>query len=151
MINIAVSPADDAAIDELLAIEREAFSRPWTHGQLLREIYGDDSYFAVARNAETGAEILGYAILRRLCGEAELINIAARADSRRRGVGSALLAAAIKNARENGAEQIFLEARASNFAAIALYAKHGFRKVGRRRGYYDSPDEDAVIMKKELS
>jgi ribosomal-protein-alanine N-acetyltransferase len=150
MNGFEISPAADSDIDELSEIERESFSRPWTAGQLLREIYGEDAFFAAAKSAERGAGILGFVVMRRIGEEAELMNIAVRSGARRRGAGSALLAAAIENARGNGIGQIYLEVRASNEAAIGLYGKRGFRSVGRRRNYYEEPREDAVIMKKTL-
>jgi ribosomal-protein-alanine N-acetyltransferase len=146
-----ISPASESDVGELSAIERESFSLPWTEGQLLREIYGEDAYCAAARSAGRGPGILGFVVMRKLGDEAELMNIAVKSGSRRHGAGGALLAAAIENARASGIGQIYLEARASNAAAMGLYGKHGFRSVGRRRDYYDAPREDAVIMKKTLA
>ncbi|MDR0446844.1 MAG: ribosomal protein S18-alanine N-acetyltransferase [Oscillospiraceae bacterium] len=149
MSAIIVTPAADADMEDIHAIECASFSLPWTQGQLLRELYGEDSYFSVARDTERG-DILGYVILREIGYEAELMNIAAREASRRRGVASALMRDVIEHARNVGIANIFLEARASNAAALRLYEKHGFMRVGQRRGYYDCPHEDAVIMKLDI-
>ncbi|MDR2615958.1 MAG: ribosomal protein S18-alanine N-acetyltransferase [Oscillospiraceae bacterium] len=147
---IEISRADDAMIGELLAIERESFAKPWTEGQILHEMYRGDVFSAAARDAECGPGILGFVIMRRLGDEAELMKLAVKSGARRRGVGSRLLWAAIENAGEFGVGDIFLETRASNEAAIRLYEKLGFFGVGRRRDYYDSPREDAVLMRKAL-
>ena len=66
--------------------------------------------------------------------------------SRRQGAGRALVAAAVEMVRAQGASRVFLEVRAGNSAALALYACHGFQPIARRRDYYHSPVEDAVVM-----
>ncbi|MDR3277717.1 MAG: ribosomal protein S18-alanine N-acetyltransferase [Oscillospiraceae bacterium] len=128
---------------EIMAIERAAFSPAWTEGAVLRELDSGDAFFAAAKE---GGQILGFIVLRYMADEAELFQIAVREDARRRGVGEALLQAAVENACGRA---IFLEVRASNRAAAALYEKNGFTVCGRRRGYYDAPAEDALVMKYE--
>ena len=76
--------------------------------------------------------------------EAEILNLAVDPVWRRRGVGSALLAAVVERAQ--GA--IFLEVAEPNFPAIALYRKQGWVDVGRRDGYYNQGTVNAVVMKK---
>ncbi len=69
---------------------------------------------------------------------------------RRQGMGSALLGACMEWAADAGASSIRLEVRASNTAALALYQRHGFSAVGRRRAYYSAPVEDAVLLQAPL-
>ena len=76
--------------------------------------------------------------------EAEVLNLAVDPAWRRRGVGSALLAAVLERARGT----IFLEVAEPNSAAIALYRKHGWVDVGLRSGYYNHGTINAVVMKK---
>jgi ribosomal-protein-alanine acetyltransferase len=65
---------------------------------------------------------------------------------RRQGIGSALIGTCMAWAAKSGATNMRLEVRASNAAALALYHRHGFSAVGRRRAYYLSPIEDAVLL-----
>jgi len=133
-------------IAEIMALERAAFSPAWTEGAVLRELDSGDAFFAVARE---GGQILGFVVLRYMADEAELFQIAVRADARRRGIGDKLLQAAENDARERAAARIFLEVRKSNDAAIKLYEKRGFFRAGLRKSYYDAPTEDALVMKYE--
>ena len=89
--------------------------------------------------------LLGYAVLSVILDEGNLDNIAVARPARRRGVGDALLSVLTGFGREHLA-CLMLEVRASNAPAIALYEKHGFAAVGRRKNYYDAPREDAVLM-----
>lgn len=78
--------------------------------------------------------------------EFEIDNVAVAADWRKSGIGSKLLSAAIEIARQNGANQAFLEARSSNRPACLLYEKIGFVATGRRKNYYRDPVDDALIF-----
>lgn len=141
---MTIRTATEADLDALLELERECITPPWTEGQLLAELLNGDTYI-VAAQEET--EILGFAVLRRMGGEAELFRVAVQAAARRRGIASALMENVLSAAENAEIESVFLEVRASNAAAIALYEKHGFAAVGRRRGYYDAPVEDAAVMR----
>lgn len=90
--------------------------------------------------------VLGFAGVWRMFDEVHLTTIGVRRCHRRRGIGEALLIAAIEYAVEHGAESVTLEVRVSNFEAQALYEKYGFNRVGLRRGYYADNHEDGVIM-----
>lgn len=143
-----ITGADESHIDEILAIDRECISPPWTEGQMLSEIYNEDTDFRLAVEA---GKVLGFCVLRRIGDEAELLRIAVKPESRRLGAGIQLMNAAIKDAGGRGVLTIFLEVRVSNLAAISMYEKLGFRNLGVRRGYYDAPVEDAKIMSLHLS
>ena len=95
--------------------------------------------------AEEDGAVLGYAVLSAVLDEGNLDNIAVAPEYRRRGVADALLGALTGFGRECLA-LLTLEVRASNAPAIALYEKHGFAAVGRRKNYYSAPREDAVLM-----
>ena len=95
---------------------------------------------------QTDQQILGYAGLWFVAGEAHLTSIAVRESHRHEGLGELLLISAINTALERNAEFVTLEVRASNSVAQALYEKYGFRKVGVRRGYYTDDREDALLM-----
>ena len=83
--------------------------------------------------------------------ELEVLNIAVLPDSRRKGIASQLLEAALAAARNSGALQVWLEVRASNTGAAAFYERNGFLPSGRRKNYYTAPREDAVVLSRMLS
>jgi ribosomal-protein-alanine N-acetyltransferase len=96
-------------------------------------------------------EISGFLVGRRIGDQAEVLNLAVKAKHRQRGEGTALLAAALEEWRSRGAKSVYLEVRESNTGAIAFYERHGFTKMGHRKGYYREPDEAAVTMEKKLT
>lgn len=111
----------------------------WNEAQLAEELARPDGRVIVACDPD----LLGHAIGRDLAGEGEVLSIVVAPEARRRGVGTALLEALLD--RLDG--PTFLEVRASNAAARALYARHGFDDVGVRPGYYQD-GEDAVLMRR---
>lgn len=103
---------------------------------------------------EADHQPVGFALWRRAADEAELLTLAVGPTHRRRGIGRCLLAAVVCNARESGAVALFLEVGIDNPAALSLYEKVGFSKVGRRAAYYRraaGPAADAVIMRRGLA
>ena len=95
----------------------------------------------------------GFAMLRTVAGEAELLTLAVAPERRGQGLGRALLRGALEQARAEGAETMHLEVAAGNTRAIRLYEGEGFERVGLRRGYYARPQgtEDAVLMRRALN
>ena len=92
---------------------------------------------------EMEGAVRGWAAVRSLGeGESELLQVEVEAGYRRRGLGRGLLGAALEGT-------VFLEVREGNVGAIALYSTLGFGVVGRRRGYYAGPTEDALVMEKK--
>lgn len=100
--------------------------------------------------AEEDDGIAGFLVARTLGREAEILNIAVRPDARRRGVGSNLLVEAVVWSTDLRAERVLLEVRESNTSAIGFYERQGFRVAGRRRGYYATPAEDALLLELPL-
>ena len=98
--------------------------------------------------AELNGQVCGFLVARIIGDEAEILNMAVDKMHRRNGVGSSLLAAAISAAQAQNAKNIYLEVRESNSEAICFYRQHGFEKASERCGYYSSPTENAVVMKK---
>lgn len=90
-------------------------------------------------------DVVGYVLTWHVADELHVMNVATRADRRRRGVGRALVAAAVEYARGHAIKHVLLEVRRSNAAAIALYRVFGFFAMGVRARYY-ADDEDAVEM-----
>jgi len=148
-------PAD---VDAVLAIEQEVQPYPWTRGNFTDALNSGylcmvDSEALVDGHPEEGVEIRGYAILMPVVDEAELLTIGVAAGQQRRGVGRAMLRGMLDVARGNKMKLVFLEVRASNEPALALYRSAGFTQIGLRRGYYRNGEnaEDAITMACELT
>ena len=136
-------PMSQDDLDEVQAIENVIYTHPWTRGN-----FGDSLRAGYdCRTWRLEGELLGYFILMVAAGEAHLLNLSIAARHHRSGHGSALLREALELARRRGARSLFLEVRPSNFAAQALYARFGLRRVGLRRGYYPARigREDALV------
>ena len=93
-----------------------------------------------------GFELAGFIVARLIAGELHVNNVAVRPEYRRQRIGSRLLETALGVAQRYGAKVAHLEVRAGNEAAQRLYVRCGFRATGRRRNYYRTPTEDAVLM-----
>ncbi len=101
--------------------------------------------------AEDGGALLGFVVGADISGEWELENIVVSAQSRRMGMGKALLNSLLDSVRRCAGTAIFLEVRHSNASARQLYEMAGFTAEGLRRGYYQNPTEDAVLYRKIVS
>jgi ribosomal-protein-alanine N-acetyltransferase len=101
--------------------------------------------------AASDGSVVGYCILLLAGSEGDVANIATAPGWRGRGVAHLLLAEACRTARQRGGEALFLEVREGNVPARALYARHGFQPVGRRRAYYRDPVEDALVLRRSLA
>lgn len=139
-----VVPASPGHIPQIAALEKRCFpADPWSEA-LFRGALENPAAAVLLVQGEGGA-VLGYAVLSVVLDEGSLDNIAVAPEYRRRGVADALLGALTGFGREHLAA-LTLEVRPSNVPAAALYEKHGFTAVGRRKNYYDAPREDAVLM-----
>lgn len=134
-------------LDAVAAIERESFSDPWTRASFGQLIGRPHLHFFVAMRDDT---MVGFSIAYAVAGEAEIANIAVASAARGQGIGGALLRHLLSTLRAAGAAEVWLEVRASNAAARALYQRFGFVEVGRRRNYYRRPVEDAISMRRDV-
>ena len=143
----SISPADTADVAALVRLEARAQLNPWSFATFALELSRVDAVFLVARAPSVQDEgVLGY-----VCGwligpEAQLHNVAVDPDYQRTGIAKQLLGAFLSQARQFGCTDCVLEARASNVAAINLYASFNFKVIGHRPQYYSNPLEDACIM-----
>jgi len=133
----------EAELAQVVQIERTIYTHPWTRGNFADAVRAGYQ----CRTLRLGRELIGYFVLMVAAGEAHLLNLSISAAHQRRGHGSALLRQALAMAREGQAASLFLEVRPSNLAAIALYARFGFKRIALRRGYYPAPGgrEDALV------
>jgi len=134
----------DADLDQVVEIEKASFKSPWKRAHFHYEIH--DNRWARNPVVRRGDEVLGYASSWMIREELKINNIVVRRDQRRRGLGEWLLRFVLREARDQGCRVARLEVRPSNTAALALYRRHGFSEIGRRKEYYRQDGEDAVVM-----
>ncbi len=130
-------------LDEVLRIESLCSPSPWTREHFAATLESRVARTLVARRGKRPVAFV--------CGtwvedEVEIQNLGVAPPERRSGIGAFLLGIFLERARREGCRRAYLEVRASNEAALGLYAAAGFERVGRRAGYYSCPKEDAVLM-----
>lgn len=148
---LAWRPLREGDLAYVAALEAQIHAAPWT----LRNFRDALAAGYLAWAGEREGRILAYGVLMLGPGEAQILNVSVVPDARRQGFGRRLLRRFIDDARRLGAEQVFLEVRVSNAAAIALYQSESFAAVARRKAYYppspvDGFREDALVMRLEL-
>ena len=126
---------------ELAELDILCFAVPWSEKSFQEEAGNGLAKYFVAKEDD---KIVGYGGIWLVSGEGQITNIAVHPDMRKKGIASAILEELIKCAK--GCEQIFLEVRESNVAAISLYEKNGFKNCGVRKNFYHSPTENGIIM-----
>jgi [ribosomal protein S18]-alanine N-acetyltransferase len=134
--------SDGPAVAAILQESPEASS--WSEESLLA-CAGPASWVA-----ERDGVVAGFLLGRMAADEFEILNMAVSRAYRQSGIGSKLLEFAIEFSRSAGISHVYLEVRASNKPAIALYARHGFSECGRRAQYYRNPIENAVLLSIQL-
>ena len=138
-------------LDAIMALERASFpTDAWSAAMMREELASPHSHYLVD---EEGGRLLGYAGLRAPHGarDADIQTIAIAEAARGRGRGRGLLRALLAEASARRVHDVFLEVRADNPVAQALYVSEGFAEVGRRPRYYQPDDVDAVVMRLELA
>ena len=140
-----IRPMTAADVPSVAALEKLCFSDPWSVNSIASELDNPLSLWLVWEEDGTAAAYLG---VQRVPPQADVMNVAVSPALRRRGIARALFAELERRLPE--IDELFLEVRASNSGAIALYRTLGFEQVGRRPNYYLDPREDALILRKEL-
>ena len=175
-MNLAGLPysANDMAVSDIptvVEIENDVFSLPWSSNAFRYEVREnsasvylvlhyvpwsrDDSgpllrpVRRLLRSDRLDASLIGYGGYWTIIDEAHICTLAIRRQWRGRGLGELLLASLVKRALQRPVQVITLEVRVGNVVAQNLYAKYGFKIVGRRKGYYSDNGEDALIMSTE--
>lgn len=143
-------PGDAAA---LALLDKLVNPSPWTESQFAGACAAKPDSGQSALVVRDDEQLLGFVVYSRVLDEASVHNIAVHPSAQGRGLGQALLAAALVEAGRGGALRCHLEVRASNAAARSLYEKLGFRLDGIRRNYYSTAvgREDALLMSLQLA
>ncbi|GAB3284925.1 ribosomal protein S18-alanine N-acetyltransferase [Microbacterium lacusdiani] len=147
---MTIRPATLDDLGAIMALERASFpTDAWSEAMMREELAGPHGHYLVD---ELAGRVTGYAGLRALPGsrDADVQTIALAESARGRGRGRALLRALLEEAERRRVREVFLEVRADNPVAQALYASEGFAELGRRPRYYQPDDVDAVVMRLDL-
>lgn len=132
-------------IDQIALLEKQCFTTPWSNNALRQELEVDNAVFLAALYDNN---VVGYVGMHNNLGEGYVTNIAVDKHYRRKSIGQQLMLALFDYAINNNMQFISLEVRVTNNAAISLYEKLGFERLGVRKGFYSHPTEDALIMTK---
>ncbi len=139
-------PSDLSQVQQLL--EAAPGAANWPEATIRTSI---NSSQTLAFAAEEEGTIAGFIFGTDVALEAEILNLAVRPQSRRRGIATALVYHLLRHWQLRHVQGIFLEARESNLAAINFYERLGFRQIGRRKKYYSEPEEDALVLERGTS
>ena len=146
MLRYRAMTADD--LDAVAVAERRIYAFPWTRGNFADSLAaGHDAWLA-----QEDGKMTGYAVMMQVLDEAHLLNITVLPELQRGGRGSALLMHLCDQARARAITRMLLEVRPGNLGGQALYRRHGFAEIGRRRDYYPAHQgrEDAIVMARDL-
>jgi len=161
-MSISVVPVDKTDVPAIVEIEQAAFSDPWSARSFQDALAHPAVFFACARNDSNDSndsnggnggdgDVLGYVVAWFVADEGEIANLAVAPAGWGRGIGRTLLDAALSEARARKANAVYLEVRDSNERARRLYGSREFEEIGRRRNYYQLPDEDAIVLRRTLT
>lgn len=147
---LTAAPAD---LEGTAALEKLCFHQPWSASSLellTREGIGVGYVCTQVSPLSDAPLVTAYGGMLIAVDEGQITNIAVHPDHRGKGLGLAIVQALVKHAKAERLATVTLEVRVSNTPAISLYKKVGFAEVGRRKGFYTKPTEDALIMELRL-
>ena len=156
---IEIRPLDEAYFETILGIAEILEDAPhWSREQYEEILSGGElppdsphrKRIGLVAHELRSQEVLGFVVASLVAPEAELESIAVAAHAQRRGVGRSLLEALTTKLRLAGIEDLLLEVRATNVAAIGFYRAQNFKQIGVRPRYYADPEGDAVLMRLRL-
>jgi [ribosomal protein S18]-alanine N-acetyltransferase len=135
------------------ALHVEGFHRPWSDGEF-RSLLSQENVFGFVALVEgrPKAPPAGFILARLAAGEAEILTVAVAKSFRRHGIGQRLVDETLRRLHAERAYSLFLEVDGSNIAAVRLYKRCGFKKVGERPAYYEGPEgkSAALVMRLDL-
>jgi len=137
----------DGDIDTVVALAMQGCLSPWPRESFSSELANPLSIMKVA---ESNGNVVGYVCASCVIDEGHILDLAVHYLYRRMGMASALMKEVLEEMEKYGCRRAYLEVRTSNRPAIRLYERLGFVRNGKRREYYSTPREDAVLMTLEL-
>jgi len=148
MPQVTIRSMQESDLKDVVRIEHASYAFPWTEAifrDCLRVNY-------VCRVVEVGAVAVGYGIISVGAGEGHVLNLCISSSYRCRGIGRRLLMHLLQVASHHGAQDVLLETRPSNAAALSLYRSLGFSQIGVRRDYYQAVGgrEDAIVLRRRI-
>jgi len=150
-----IFPLETSDLGQAAAIHRLGFKRCWSDGELHALLAQSTVFGFIARQSNAVSRPLtgGFVLFRIAGGEAEILTICVDPRFSRLGLGWRLMRAAIRETRDQAAEAMFLEVDETNLAAVGLYRKLAFAKVGERQAYYQDESgkrTSALVMRLDL-
>lgn len=130
-------------VEEVSMMEAANFSRPWKSQDFINMLNDQNVIGLITRQRE---ELVGCCMLRNILGEGEITNVQVKSTCRGQGICQGMLTELLQKGWEIGVRVFILEVRAGNHSAIRAYQKLGFTIEGVRKGFYEEPKEDAIIM-----
>ena len=149
-MSVVLRPMSSADVSAVSRLEVALFGEEaWSPDMLASELAGEPGkYYLVA--ADDGV-IAGYAgLLAPGGGQADVLTVGVAHDRWGEGIGTALVRSLLAEAARRGCTEVYLEVRVDNDRAQRLYQRHGFTRVGLRRGYYQPSGTDALVMRREI-
>lgn len=136
-------PMQEADTEAAAVLEAQCLAEAWSQKSYVDAIHNENAFYMVA---ERDGKIIGCCGYWRSFEDADICNVAVEQNCRKQGVAERMLTVLMRHGTAAGIENFTLEVRAGNIPAIRLYEKLGFTTEGVRRGFYENPKEDALIM-----
>lgn len=140
-MNVRAATVGDT--DAIYSISQRSFSVSWSLEAIQGDLKSENAIYFVVEEEE---RVVGFIGMRKIFDEGEITNVAVDEVARGRGTGIILVRKLLDHCRENDIVNVLLEVRESNLPAHKTYEKNGFKVISRRKGYYQHPKEDALIM-----
>jgi [ribosomal protein S18]-alanine N-acetyltransferase len=150
--SVSITKMTEHDLLEVVEIEENSGLSRWGWAAYYAELQGSNSHLMLVARVNSGENrrgahsLAGYIVARMGADELHINNVAVRERHRRQGIGRHLLKRILEEGKRSGIPCAFLELRAGNSAALALYQKCGFSVTARRKNYYSEPAEDALVM-----
>lgn len=145
--NLVIQKMQPGDLDEVVKIEQQSFSDPWSKDNFWVEL---DLAFSWIWAAKLDEQLVGYCCCWEIEEELQIANLAVHQNFRNQGLGKKILQEILNRACQRKVKKVTLEVRESNQFGLKLYYAFGFMEIGRRKRYYQKPTEDGLILAKIL-
>lgn len=141
--DLVIKKMEHEHVDQVYDIEELSFFTPWSKKSIHTEVDNPLGHYIVLMDQD---RVIAYGGFWVVMEEANINNVAVSPEYRGRGLSRLLMDKLIEMAKTQGAKELFLEVRSSNYVAQNLYRSLGFKMIGLRAGYYVDTEEDAIVM-----